>query len=105
MNDETRRTLELFITKAGELRRRDFLKYFEAEGKVGLNYHVNDDGSSELEIVGPDDDAVLAFIANFRLFIQEGEPISFRSLSKTIEKDKELPREWKKKYFEIRGHL
>ena len=105
MDGETKRILELFITKANELHRRDFLKYFESQGKVGLNYHVNDDGVSELEIVGPDEDTVLALTTTLRLFIQEGEPISFRSLSKIIDNDSSLSEDWKKNFAEVRKHL
>jgi hypothetical protein len=105
MNEETRKTLELFVTKANELQRRDFLRYFEAKGKVGLSYHVNDDGSSELEIIGPDEDAVLAFMTTFRLFIQEGEPISIRSISKVFEKDNDISQNFKDRFSEAREHL
>lgn len=105
MNNETRKTFELFIAKANELRRREFVKFFDSDGKVGLNYHFNDDSTGELEIVGPDEDTVLAFLTTFRLFLQQGEPISFRTLSKLILKDKEISQSWKKKYFEAKDHL
>ena len=96
---------ELFVAKADELKRRELVNYFGSDGKVGMDYHVNDDGTGKLEIIGPDEDVVLAFSTTIRLFLQQGEPISFRSLSKLISKDKVLSRSWKEKYFEAKDHL
>jgi hypothetical protein len=72
---------------------------------VGVNYHITDDGSSKQEIIGPEEESVLAFATTIRLFIQKDEPISFQSISKIISTDKDISADWKKNYFEVSKHL
>lgn len=97
------RVLELFVEKAKELGQRSFASYFNDHGKVGLDWKKGDDGDDLLEIIGPEKDSIDAFLTTFRLFIQGGEPISFRALSKL--EDDELSEEWKTNFQKARSDL
>jgi hypothetical protein len=94
VKDETKATLQLFVTKARELQSRNFVRYVKEKGFVGIRGETQSDGTFVIEVVGPDEEGQLAFLPTFRLFVQKSEPISFRALVKLIH-DPGLSKNWK----------
>jgi len=93
MKNETRQTLMLLVEKANRLKS---FKFDEHVRNIGLGFKVTStgDGKSVIEFGLPDDEKIDSFILTFRFFYQEGESISFSSISRFLN-DPELSSEWK----------
>lgn len=94
MKEETRQTLMLLVEKADRLKS---FKFAEHVKEVGLGFKGTRTGEGDewvIEFGLPDDEKIDSFILTFRFFYQEGESISFSSLSRFLN-DSELSSEWK----------
>ena len=83
----------LLVEKANRLKS---FKFDEHVRNIGLGFKVTStgDGKSVIEFGLPDDEKIDSFILTFRFFYQEGESISFSSISRFLN-DPELSSEWK----------
>ncbi len=102
MNPDTKQIFELFVKKAHELRARNFAKYLN-ENKLAIQFSWQEDNTIVIENIGPDDDAILAFVPTLRLFIQ-GEPISLHKMAKFIT-DADLSEQWKSGFGKLRNSI
>jgi hypothetical protein len=93
MKDETRQTLMLLVEKANRLISFKFDEHVKGVG-LGFNGTRTDEDEWVIEFGLPDDEKIDSFILTFRFFYQEGESISFSSLSRFLN-DPELSSEWK----------
>ena len=80
MRDKTRESLELFIEKANELKLRNLAKYLDEPNSVNLHVSLSSEHEEELKYVGPDEEAVSAFLLTLRFFIQDRDRMSFQYL-------------------------
>ncbi len=101
MRNETKRALQLYLQRADELEQGGFVKYIREKHPIGINITNQEDGTSLIEAVGPDNEATIAMIATFRPFIQQ-KPISFRSITSLCD-DPGLSEDWKTQVTSIRS--
>jgi hypothetical protein len=103
MRDSTERTLRLFIEKA------DLLLSFSFTNSVkkGLRLELRGgtDRETEIDFVGPDIEAVHAFLNTYRLFIQDSDGISFRAINDNLLDDPDLSKDWKQEFLRVRGDI
>lgn len=100
MCDETKNTLELFVRKARDLESRTFIRSLKERGPSWTWIDPRPDGTWVIRDVDPNDEAGLAFLTTFRLFVQT-EQISLGSLAKFLD-DPSLSDEWKKEFKKTR---
>ncbi|HAV76374.1 MAG TPA: hypothetical protein DCX53_03370 [Anaerolineae bacterium] len=93
MRDETKQVLQLYVERADELEQGGFINYVREKRPIGINITGQEDGSSLIDAVGPDNEATKAMIATFRPFLQQ-KPISFSSIVSLCD-DPDLSEEWK----------
>jgi hypothetical protein len=98
---ETKRALQLYIQRADELKQGGFINYDREKRPIGINITNQEDGTSLIETVGPDNEATKAMIATFRPFIQQ-KPISFYSIASHCD-DPGLSVSWKTQITNIRS--
>ncbi len=103
MRDETRRALQLYIQRADELEQGGFVKYVREKRPIGINITGQEDGTSVIDAIGPDNEATKAMIATFRPFLQQ-RPISFRSIASLCD-DPDLSPDWKAQITSIRTEV
>jgi hypothetical protein len=101
MRDETKRAFQLYVQRADELEQGGFVKYVKEKRPIGINITSQEDGTSLIEAVGPDNEATKALIATFRPFIQQ-KPISFKSITSFCE-DPDVSEDWKTQITTIRS--
>jgi hypothetical protein len=101
MTDETRKALQLFIEKSDKLRSLQFLTTFSE-----LSFHWNTTkGEEKLEITGPTQEQLDAFVLTFRFFVQDNEHTSLRWLAKHVGDDPDVSGHWKQEFNAVRGEL
>jgi|GraSoi2013_115cm_1033766.scaffolds.fasta_scaffold95536_1 hypothetical protein len=105
MKDETRESLELFIEKANELRLRNIAKYLDEPSQVKLQVSISSEHGEKVEYIGPDEEAVSAFLLPLRFFIQDRDDMSIRYLDENICNDPDLSTEWKQNIKAARAQL
>lgn len=101
MNDETRKALQLFIEKSDKLRSLGFLTTINE-----LSFHWNTTkGEEKLEITGPTQEQIDAFVLTFRFFVQDNEHTSLRWLAMHVGDGPDMSEHWKREFSEVRKEL
>lgn len=91
MRAATTETLKVFVEKARKLNSLSLTKSVKESGGVGLHYYWEAGKENILiELRGPDDEAIDAFVLTLRLFLQDNERISFHSMALKILDDPDL---------------
>ena len=99
MQEATRKALELFAEKARELRSFRFVKFIEEqEMRIEISGNTRDGATRVDTRQLPDYEDVRAFISALRLFLQKGDPISFRYLANTVYTDSRVSENWKRNF-------
>lgn len=97
------KSLRLFNEKADALTRSRFAEaLFNQE--TGVMITGDAQGRAESIVVGPDDEAVAAFVLTFRLFRQNGDGISIRELAEIYESES-VPTDLRDEFDRIRTAL
>jgi hypothetical protein len=102
MRNETREALELFVEKAKILRT---LSFIECSEKLTFKWTWEKGKGEDLEIIGPNQEQIYAYILTFRYFIQNNEHCSFGWLAGHVLDDAQLSNIWKQEFIKIRTGL
>src|SRR5712691_6753028 len=86
MTEETRKALQLFIEKSDKLRSLGFLT---AINELGFRWNTTK-GEEKLEITGPTQEQIEAFILTFRFFSHGNEHSSLRWLANHVVNDPDM---------------
>ncbi len=98
MHDETRKVLQLFIEKSDKLRSLGFLTTIN---ELGFHWNTTN-GEEKLEITGPTQEQIDAFVLTFRLFLQNKDHLSLYWLAKNVEDDPDVSEHWKREFSAVR---
>ncbi|MBN8581428.1 MAG: hypothetical protein J0L96_12215 [Anaerolineae bacterium] len=97
MKLDSKRQLEDFIERAEKIRKFSYLN--EGENIVGFQII-----GEKIDFYQPTDEQLEAVVLNLRLFLQNGDGISFRELAKLCE-DPDISKYWKDEFIVIRQNL
>jgi len=101
MRQDTREAIELFVEKAEKLKSFDFVK-FPQRVKFSWSW---DQGKEKIEITGPKEQDIDAFLLTYRFFFDKKEHCSFRWLAENVLDDSGLSEHWKKEFRTLREKL
>ena len=101
MKQDTLEAIDLFIEKTEKLKSFDFVKFPK---RVQFNWSWNQ-GDEKIEIIGPRNQDVDAFLLTYRFFFDEKEHCSFRWLAKNVLDDPDLSENWKDEFCKLRDAL
>lgn len=96
MNEQTRQRLVTFVQTADELLSLRFTKFVREEWNPTIAMHFSNEHGIRIDRQRPDKEAMQAFVLIFRLFVQDRDGISLRSLSNDIQQGTiDASAEWK----------
>lgn len=101
MRQDTLEAIELFVEKTEMLKSFDFVKFPK---RAQFDWSWNE-GDEKVEITGPRNQDVHAFILTYRFFFDEKEHCSFRWLAKNVLDDSSLSENWKNEFCKLRDSL
>lgn len=97
MKLDSKRQLEDFIERAEKVRKFSYLD----GGENILGFQISDE---RIDFYQPTDEQLEAVVLNLRLFLRNGDGISFRELAKLCE-DPDISKYWKDEFIAIRQIL
>jgi len=103
MQHSTKRTLGLFAEKADLLLSLSFTHYVQEGFRLELSGGT--DQETRVNFIGPDTEALHAFVNTYRLFIQDSDGISFRALHSDLRDDPDLSERWKQEFSRVRNGI
>jgi hypothetical protein len=101
MRQDTFEAINLFIEKTEKLKSFDFVK-FPKSPQFNWTWNL---GNEKIEIIGPRDQDVDAFILTYRFFFDGKEHCSFRWLADHVLDDSSLSENWKNEFCKLRESL
>ena len=101
MRQDTLEALELFVEKTEKLKFFDFVKFPQ---RARFTWSWNQ-GNEKIEIAGPRDQDIDAFLFTYRFFFDKKEHCSFRWLFEHVLDDPDLSEHWKEGFREVREKL
>lgn len=102
MRDKTRKAFKSVIRNAGRLKNLSFKENIKT---IKMTWKWNQDRPEELEIEGPNQEQLEAFLLTFRKFIQQKDQCSFKYLANNVLDDPNISDEWKEAFTKLRGDL
>ena len=101
MRKETFEAIELFVEKVEKLKSFDFVKNPKlVQFQCALKY-----GDETVEISGPEDQNIDAFLFTYRFFFDKKEHCSFRWLAENVLDDPGLSLYWKGEFCKLRDRI